>query len=296
MNFSKELFVYLFNSSLGPFSLICFLFFYFIFVVFVVKGSKVFFIHLRSDSFTLSFSSFYMITCIFHEIFRGFRTFQFLGFLMKIGFLINFEPRANRNPKSSSSSSAYFDNVRFLTDKCEDTYETLTKYRSIWGERDIVLSELDPSIRKNFVSRNWVSLWCEVSDPPPAALIREFYSNLSVYSEAIGGHYLTSWIRGHEFTINKQIVFEALGVPIVRKPTYPYIEFPTVDDMISWGYEPRINSCEFIELNSLYLRITCHNIYPISHVHTVPIERCAFLYAFFTNGSVFSFHVDSNHC
>ena len=63
---------------------------------------------------------------------------------------------------------------------------------------------------------------CEVSNPPPAALIREFYSNLSVYSEAIGGHYLTSWIRGQEFTINKQTVSKALGVPLVRKHTYPY--------------------------------------------------------------------------
>ena len=51
----------------------------------------------------------------------------------------------------------------------------MTNYRSIWGEREIVLSELDPSIHRNFVSRNWVSL-CEVSNPPPTALIRELYS------------------------------------------------------------------------------------------------------------------------
>ena len=64
--------------------------------------------------------------------------------------------RANRNASSSSSSSAYFDRFRFLTDKGEETYETLAKYRSILGEREIILSELDPSIL-----RNWVSL-CEV--------------------------------------------------------------------------------------------------------------------------------------
>ena len=55
---------------------------------------------------------------------------------------------------------------------------------------------------------------------------------------------------------------------------------------VSWGTEPRINSCELTKLNSLYLRISCHNIYPISHVHTVPIDRCAFLYALVTNGSM----------
>jgi len=62
-------------------------------------------------------------------------------------------------------------------------------------EREIVLDELDPSICRNLVSRKWVSL-CDVSDPPTAALIREFYSNLSIYHEDSSGHYLTSRIRG----------------------------------------------------------------------------------------------------
>ena len=95
-----------------------------------------------------------------------------------------FKTRSNRNPRSSSFGFALVDRVRFLSAKCEETYETLTKYWSIWGEREIVLSELDPSICRNFVSGNWVSL-CEVSDPPLAALLREFYSNLSVYSLSI---------------------------------------------------------------------------------------------------------------
>ena len=143
------------------------------------------------------------------------------------------------------------------------------------------------------MSRNWVSL-CDVFDPPLTALIREFFSNLSIYFEVTGGYYLTSWIRGKEFRITKQIIFEALGVPLVRKPTYPYIEFSPIDDimsllcgrLVSWGSEPRINSCEFIELNYLYLRISCHNIYPTSHVHTIPIDRCAFFYAVIIDGSM----------
>ena len=102
-----------------------------------------------------------------------------------------FKTRENKNPGSSSSGLAYFDRVRFLIDKCKETYETLTKYRFIRGEREIILSELDPSICSNFVSRNWVSL-CEVSDPPLAALIKEFYSNLSIYPEMTSDHYLTS--------------------------------------------------------------------------------------------------------
>ena len=105
-----------------------------------------------------------------------------------------FKTRANRNPGSSSSSGSAI-GVRFLTEKCDEAYETLNKYRSIGGEREIVLSELEPSIRRTFVARNWVSL-CEVSEAPPVALIREFYSNLSLYSKVIGGYYLTTWIHG----------------------------------------------------------------------------------------------------
>ena len=59
-----------------------------------------------------------------------------------------------------------------------------------------------------------MSLW-DVSDPPLATLIREFYSNLSVYSKVTGGHYLTSWIRSKEFRITKHVVSEALGVPLI---------------------------------------------------------------------------------
>ena len=92
----------------------------------------------------------------------------------------------------------------------------------------------------------------------------------------------------------KQTVSEALGVPLVHKPIYPYTKFPSVDDRmsllcgrpVSWGTELWINSFEYTELNYLYLRISYHNIYPISHVHTIPIDRCAFLYALVTNGSM----------
>ena len=97
-----------------------------------------------------------------------------------------FKPRAKRNPSSSSSSDSAV-SVKFLIEKCEETYKTLNKYRSIWGEREIVLSELDPSIRRTFAARNWISL-CEVLELPPTALIREFYSNLSVYSEVTDAH------------------------------------------------------------------------------------------------------------
>ena len=142
-----------------------------------------------------------------------------------------YKTKANRN-LASSSTSALVDRVRFPTSKIKQIFETLTKYRSIWGERQLVLDELDPSICRNLVSRNWASL-CDVSHSPPAALIKEFYSNLSVHFEDTDGHYLTSWTRGKEFKITKRIVFEALGVTLICRPTFPYIEPHPIDDVMS---------------------------------------------------------------
>ena len=74
---------------------------------------------------------------------------------------------------------------------------------------------------------------CDVSHSPPATLIKEFYSNLSVHFEDTSGHHLTNWIRGKEFKITKCIVSEALGVPLVHRPTFPYTEPRPIDDVMS---------------------------------------------------------------
>ena len=52
---------------------------------------------------------------------------------------------------------------------------------------------------------------------------------------------------------------------------------------ISWGIDPHVISHELTELNYLFFQISCHSIWPISHLHTIPIERCAFLYALVTD-------------
>ena len=48
---------------------------------------------------------------------------------------------------------------------------------------------------------------------------------------------------------------------------------------IQWGSDPRITTAEFTEIHYLFFRIACHSLWPISHLHTIPLERCAFLYA-----------------
>ena len=86
----------------------------------------------------------------------------------------------------------------------------------------------------------------------------------------------------------------ALGVPMVQQPVYPYDGTPPLGDIMSlitsttiqWGTDPRITSHELTELNYLFFQISCHSIWPISHLHTIPIERCAFLYALVTDASI----------
>ena len=94
----------------------------------------------------------------------------------------------------------------------------------------------------------------------------------------------------------------ALGVPLVRQPVYPYTEVPPLDEIMSrittheltdgipilvslhrgpsprWDSDPRITTHELTELNYLFFQITCHSLWPISHLHIIPIERCVFLY------------------
>ena len=103
-----------------------------------------------------------------------------------------------------------------------------------------------------------------------------------------------SWIRGVEFTITPRVVAEALGVPVVSDPIYPHDESPPIDEVMShitgssiqWGFDPRITSSVLSETAYLFLRVACHSLWPISHLHTVPLERCVFLYAFMSGVSI----------
>ena len=147
-----------------------------------------------------------------------------------------------------------------------------------------MLDELDPKIKRNFKRRGWLSL-LDISHPPLAALIKEFYSNLSVHSDDSNTQYVMSWIRGDEYVITPSVVASALGVPLVRQPVYLYNETLPLDDIMSyligtsiqWGINPRITSHKLIEIHYLFFRISCHSIWPISHLHIIPIERCIFV-------------------
>ena len=55
---------------------------------------------------------------------------------------------------------------------------------------------------------------------------------------------------------------------------------------IQWGSDPQITSSALSEIANLFLRVACHSLWPISHLHTIPLERCLFLYAFMSNASI----------
>ena len=138
--------------------------------------------------------------------------------------------RANKTPSLSSVSPSR--SQLFKNDCCRKAFEKLNCKRKIWAEHFVVLDEVDPAIRANLESRGWLSL-LEIDHPPPTALIREFFSNLSCHIYDFNT-LVRSWIQGVEFTINPRVVVDALGVPVVREPVYPYAESPPLDVVMSY--------------------------------------------------------------
>ena len=202
--------------------------------------------------------------------------------------------KSRAHKKTSTSSTPIFQSDRFLTLKNQETFEKLNVYRKVRAERTVILDEVNPKIRRSFDCRGWLPL-LDVGHPSLDILIKEFYSNLSVHSTSSNIQFVKSWIRGEEYVITPQVVASTLGVPLVQHPVCLYDETPPLDDIISlitgtsiqWGNDLGITSYELIELNYLFFQISCHSIWPISHLHTIPIESCAFLYALVTNASNF---------
>ena len=213
-------------------------------------------------------------------------------FCVSCPFLSIMSRKTRANRTFTSSPSPIFDSDRFLSGKNQEAFKKFNLRRNIWAERKVLLDELDPEIRRNFKRRGWLSL-LDISHPPPATLIREFYLNLYVHSYD-ANTLVRSWVRGVGYTIILSVVADAFGVPVVQHPVYPYDEFPSLDDIMSyiigssiqWGSDPWITTTKLTVIHYLFFRIACHSIWPISHLHTIPLERCAFLYALVTDALI----------
>ena len=115
----------------------------------------------------------------------------------------NIKTKAKRVFESTFEPVEVFNQTRFHVFQNFQKFDALVKYRSIWGERQLNLDELDPSSCRNLESRGCLSL-CQDLIPSPATLIREFYSNLFIQSYSSSGHILIAWIRGEEFRITRK--------------------------------------------------------------------------------------------
>ena len=142
-------------------------------------------------------------------------------------------PRKTRAHRTTSFPSEFaFQSELFRSDKNKELYETLNIKRKIWVECKVLLDKLDPTIRANFEHRGWLPL-LDIGHPPLVALIREFYSNISIHIYD-SNTLVKSWIRGVEYTINPRVVADALRVPLVQHLVYPYNESPPLDDIMSY--------------------------------------------------------------
>ena len=211
--------------------------------------------------------------------------FFFFGFVLFLLFLLclcpypSTMPRKTRAHRKSSSSSAPSSVGTLLrSEKSQELYETLNLKRKIWAERKVLLDGLNPAIKANFECWAWLTL-LDIDYPPLATLIREFYSSLCIHVYD-SNTLVKSWIRGVEFTITPSVVADALRVLVVQHPVYPYNEFPPLDDIMSyitgtsiwWGSNSWITFAELIKTTYLFFRIACHSLWPISHLHTIPLE------------------------
>ena len=86
--------------------------------------------------------------------------------------------RANRVPSTLDVSPSRVQ--LFRNERAREAYEKLNSKRKIWAERSVILDEVDPTIKANLESRGWLSL-LEIDHPPPIALIKKFFSNLTCH-------------------------------------------------------------------------------------------------------------------
>ena len=202
-------------------------------------------------------------------------------------------PRKTRaNRIHSTPSVSPFRSQLFKNDRCREAFKKLNSKHKIWAERSVILDEVNPAIRANLESRGWLPL-LEIDHPPPTALIREFFSNLSchIYDS---NTLVRNWIRGVEFIIIPRVVAKALGVLVVTEAVYLYAEAPSIDVVMSyitgssiqWGFDPQFTSSVLSETADLFLRVACHSLWPISQLHTIPFERCVFSCAFMSGASI----------
>ena len=136
------------------------------------------FVHSVHASYRLILSTVFFSLTLFDAVCPWFFFFFFCLSFPSLSIMVR-KTRANK--KTTSTSIPAFDSDRFQFEKNQEAYKKLNIFRFVWVERKVVLDELDRESRRNFEHRGWLAL-LDISHCPPVALIREFYSNLSIHS------------------------------------------------------------------------------------------------------------------
>ena len=124
---------------------------------------------------------FFVLTCSLLLVLFCFFFLSFSILLCVFGLYSSTMPNKTRANKVPSNPSVSPSRVQlFKNDHCREAFEKLNSKRKIWAEHSVILNEVNPAIRANLESRGWLSL-LEIDHPPPTALIREFFSNLSCH-------------------------------------------------------------------------------------------------------------------
>ena len=83
------------------------------------------------------------------------------------------------------------------------------------------------------------------------------------------------------FILNPIWGFCSIGSPLIDE-----VMSHITGSSIQWGSDPRITSSTLSKTAYLFLRVACHSLWPISHLHIISLERCVFLYVFMSGASI----------
>ena len=126
---------------------------------------------------------------------------------------------SSKNPIRHSSSSSFYDSVRFHNEKARDVFFENFSDWAIHLKRWVILSDFPKTpLLGAFSFRGWGSL-CEKPSRCPDVFIQEFYSNMHVIDSSVPR--FNTVFHGTRIVVTSELIFEVLHVPRVDYLDYP---------------------------------------------------------------------------
>lgn len=178
---------------------------------------------------------------------------------------------------------------QFITDGAREEYERMLG-RTIARERGLLPTVNDGYILMNIQERGWEQ-FCEVPEPVPVNIIREFYANASVNKNGI------SQVRGFRVDYQPPAIRRVCGLPGRSRERVDWsgmtregvdlqmiiqsLCVPGTEWKLKVGTtEPKtFPSAALNRIGRAWHLFICANIVPTSHSHEVTVDRAILLYA-----------------